>query len=251
MMFDLESIKIVNSLAYYIIFVGAVFIPPLFWLWYFRFHDCRKPEPLKLLFFVFVLGGLSCLILRLFFKFLEIPSIYNLANVWGLDILAKAVLFVLVLAGVEEFLKFIVLRFYVYYKEEFDERIDGMIYGITVGLGFATCENIAQIIVHGPEVIFSRFATATLLHAVLGGVMGSFLAAGKFSFFKKCCLSIRALLLSIVLHFVYNIFVIYDLTGLGIRGEVLWVFGIFILLMIIIININKKECGSCTLDKNN
>jgi RsiW-degrading membrane proteinase PrsW (M82 family) len=189
------------------------------------------------------MGGLACLVIRSVFSFLGLPNLYVGADMVWFSFLEKTLLFVLGLAFLEELAKFLILRFYAYHQKDFDEPIDGIIYGITVGLGFATCENIAQIITQGPAVIFSRFATATLLHALLGGLMGSFLAQGKFSFFKKCCLTIRALILCVGLHFVYNVFVLYDLTGLGFKGEIALVFGIFVVLMFIIIRIkNKARC---------
>ncbi|MFA7663064.1 MAG: PrsW family glutamic-type intramembrane protease [Patescibacteria group bacterium] len=239
-MFDLEFIKTINQVIYHVIFFGAIFIPPLFWLWYFRFYDYRHPEPLKLLIKVFLMGFSSCFVLRALSYFFEIPTIYTYISVSWLSSLDKIIIFVAVLAFLEELVKFLILRFYVYHQKDFDEPIDGVIYGITVGLGFATCENVMHIISQGPEVVVSRFATATLLHALLGGLMGAFLSQEKFSFFKKCCIAIRALVLCTFLHFVYNIFVLYDLTGFNIKGETFWVAGIFVILLIVIVRLKKK-----------
>ena len=41
----------------------------------------------------------------------------------------------------EELLKFIILYFVVLRRDEFNEPMDGIVYGVTVSLGFATFEN--------------------------------------------------------------------------------------------------------------
>ena len=50
-------------------------------------------------------------------------------------------------APVEETLKFCVLYFLVYKMKDFNEPIDGIVYGVTVSLGFATLENIYYVYV--------------------------------------------------------------------------------------------------------
>lgn len=238
-MFTSDTIKIINELASHVVYFGVIIIPPLFWLWYFRFYDRRHPEPLQLLFFVFMMGFSLSLLVKVLTYFFNLPNLQMLSGFLGLTTIIQAVIFVLLLAIVEEMVKFIILRFYVYYKQEFDEKIDGVIYGITVGLGFATCENVYQVLVHGPEVIFSRFATATLLHAMLGGIIGSTLIKQKVGFLKTCCASIRILILAIFLHFVYNILSIYDIVNFGMWDEVIWLAGIFCVLLIVIAKLKK------------
>ena len=45
-------------------------------------------------------------------------------------------------APIEEGLKLLVLYYFVYKMKDFNEPIDGIVYGVTVSLGFATLENI-------------------------------------------------------------------------------------------------------------
>ena len=243
-MINQEVLNILNIIAENIVFFGAVFIPPLFWLWYFRFHDCAHPEPLKLLTIVFFMGSGVALALRGVFWFFDIPNLYIFSTIGWFGLLGKSILFILFLAFLEEVLKFVVLRFYVYHQKDFDERIDGVIYGVTVGLGFATLENILYIISYGPEVVFSRFATATLLHALLGGIMGSFLTQNKFDKKHNCCMAIRAILLSTALHFVYNMLIVYNISMFNGYFEVAWVFIIFVVLLYIVHRIKKRDCFS-------
>ena len=46
---------------------------------------------------------------------------------------------------VEESLKLMVLYFFVYKMKDFNEPIDGIVYGITASLGFATLENLYYV----------------------------------------------------------------------------------------------------------
>ena len=55
--------------------------------------------------------------------------------------------FFLSAAPVEEVLKFTVLYSLVYKMKDFNEPIDGIVYGVTVSLGFATLENIYYVYV--------------------------------------------------------------------------------------------------------
>jgi RsiW-degrading membrane proteinase PrsW (M82 family) len=71
----------------------------------------------------------------------------------------------------------------VYATPEFDERMDGIVYGTVAGLGVATLLNLRYIIDNdgvaiAPGVIHT--ATTALAQASFGGVMGYFMAQAKF-----------------------------------------------------------------------
>ena len=200
---------------------------------YFRYQDKRRPEPLGLLGIIFIMGFSFCLCLgfasRWFYsleKIIFIPTIFSL----------------LMSASIEELGKFLILRYYAYYQSAFDERIDGIIYGITVGLGFAACENIFYITQNGLDVIVSRFATATLLHAILGGFIGYFLSIKKFTFRISWLWSLGVFILVSIIHFIYNIFLLlYKPTGFIVYREVLLIFALFFILILLIIDTNKRS----------
>jgi RsiW-degrading membrane proteinase PrsW (M82 family) len=134
----------------------------------------------------------------------------------------------------EELGKFLVLKYYVYEREDFDETIDGIIYGITIGLGFATAENIFNLIYQGTDVIFTRFASATLLHALLTGIIGYYLGLKKFKFLTKRFFELKALLVVILLHTVYNFFSYQEKTFYSFSGVLILAMGLFIILFFMI-----------------
>jgi len=115
-------------------------------------------------------------------------------------------------APVEEGLKLSVLYFFVYKMKHFNEPIDGIVYGITVSLGFATLENIYYVYLladyfdtTSESLAIVRSFSAVPAHAVFGIFMGYFFM--KYSFIKKGDNLIFAFVVPFVLHGCYNLFI--------------------------------------------
>ncbi len=72
----------------------------------------------------------------------------------------------------EEALKLLVLCRYCLRHRAFDEPMDGIVYGVTVSLGFATLENVLYVVKGGLSVAIARGLTAVPGHAFLGVIMG-------------------------------------------------------------------------------
>ena len=87
-----------------------------------------------------------------------------------------------VLSGlVEEVAKWVMLMAAVYYWRAFDEPLDGLIYGLTIALGFATLENFFYLSSHGVGIAWQRAIFAVPAHALFGGAMGYYAGGIKFS----------------------------------------------------------------------
>jgi RsiW-degrading membrane proteinase PrsW (M82 family) len=86
-----------------------------------------------------------------------------------------------VVALSEEGSKFLVLRGYAYPKKVFREPFDGVIYGVMIGMGFATVENIEYIRQFGLETGVSRFFLAIPAHASFAVLMGYPVGRAKFA----------------------------------------------------------------------
>ena len=156
------------------IFLG--FLPGLFWLWFYYKKDLH-PEPLKWIAKVFLWGMLATvpaivieIILEFFFKQWLEPG--TIAYIF--------VITFVVVAPVEEFVKYLVVKRTVYRDKVFDEKIDGVIYMIAAALGFVTFENILAAVESGGSIVLARAMTATLLHAVASGLVGFYLGEAKF-----------------------------------------------------------------------
>jgi RsiW-degrading membrane proteinase PrsW (M82 family) len=106
----------------------------------------------------------------------NLPSwLYN--NVW-ITILGS----ILVVGFTQEFLKYAAVRFSVFSSNEFDERVDGIIYSTAAGLGFATAMNITFIVESGGvdlTMAAIRVVLVALAQASFAGVTGYFMGRDK------------------------------------------------------------------------
>ena len=114
-------------------------------------------------------------------------------------------------APVEETLKFCVLYFLVYKMKDFNEPIDGIVYGVVVSLGFATLENIYYVYYlsdyfdsSARTLAIVRSFSAVPAHGVFGAVMGYFFM--KYSFVKKQNNLFLCMFVPFLLHGFYNFF---------------------------------------------
>ena len=86
-----------------------------------------------------------------------------------------------ILSGfVEELAKWVVLVAAIYHWEEFDEPLDGVVYGVAVALGFATLENVLFVARLGLGVAWMRALFAVPAHALFGATMGYYAGRCKF-----------------------------------------------------------------------
>ncbi|GER66042.1 protease PrsW [Weizmannia acidilactici] len=85
----------------------------------------------------------------------------------------------------EEFCKWLILAIIVFYNREFTEPFDGIVYGVSVSLGFATIENILSLFSGGVYLAFGRALLPVSSHALFGVIMGYYLGKARFSPHKK------------------------------------------------------------------
>jgi len=154
-------------------------VPAGIWLLFFYSQDRFEPEPKRYVAGVFVLGALLA-------SALGIPLTNDLFHVteWLYDSpLVQLVGGVLVVGFSQEFLKYAAVRYTLYGSREFDERIDGVIYGTAAGLGYATMLNIHYVVGHAGvdlSVGVIRITITALAQASFSGIVGYFLAQDKF-----------------------------------------------------------------------
>jgi RsiW-degrading membrane proteinase PrsW (M82 family) len=154
-------------------------VPALIWLVAFYLQDQREPEPKEYVFGLFLLGALLAAavgqpIIRDVFRVQEWTSASAI-----LAILAS----IFIIGFVQETLIYAAIRHTIYRSAEFDERVDGIIYGAAVGLGYATTLNIQYVVNNGGVdlgVGVLRVAVAALAQASFAGVIGYFLGRAKF-----------------------------------------------------------------------
>jgi len=93
---------------------------------------------------------------------------------------------ILIIGFIQEFLKYAAVRYSIYYSAEFDQRIDGVVYGTAAGLGYATYLSISTVISSGGisatelSALVVRVVVIALAQASLSGFIGYFIARTKF-----------------------------------------------------------------------
>lgn len=172
--------------------------PALLLMWYFWARDAY-PEPARVLWATFALGVVSVLPVALVGVPIDI-ALRSVANPW-VGGLAEAFL---VAAIPEEVVKFCILYYYCLRHSEFDEPMDGLVYGAAASMGFAAFENLIYIYSGGLEVAMTRAVTAVPSHAVTGAIMGYFLALYHFLPRHRGRYLGQALAVPILLHGLYD-----------------------------------------------
>jgi protease PrsW len=161
---------------------GAVLslLPALIWLGVFYRLDRLEPEPKGYVLGIFVLGAVLA-------RGIAMPVLEGMYQVgsWFHDIPLglRIVASILTYGIIHEYLKYAVVRFSIFKSAEFDERVDGVIYGSAVGLGFAFMLNLSYIFsMDGMDMSVAaiKIATVSLSHACAGGISGYFLGRAKF-----------------------------------------------------------------------
>ena len=200
--------------TFFIIFLS--FLPAIFWFWFLIvFQKEIKTVSFKLLAKLFLVGlalaGLAMLIEGEITKFIPLDYLPFLKespftiNYQGLGFIF--VLTFILIAPLEESLKYLFLKREIYKRKEINLSIFGVQLGIILGLGFATFEN-AFYFFRDPQVFegvfLSRFFLSTLAHILYGGIMGYYLSLAKFhKLYQKFFLR-KGLITAILLHGFFN-----------------------------------------------
>ena len=151
--------------------------PSLFLLVFFYLKDRYEPEPRGHVALAFVKGALAIVPCWLAARAIEagVGRVWlALGGVWARLFEAA------VMAGaVEEGAKWVVFLTLVYWWEEFDEPLDGVVYGVALALGFATVENVLCVVRDGLGIGLLRALFAVPAHALFGAAMGFYFGRAK------------------------------------------------------------------------
>ncbi len=154
-------------------------VPALLWLAFFYRQDRLEPEPRGYVLGVFVLGALVAGAVGLPI----LNGVFRTSTWLGHSTAVNILGSILTVGFTTEFLKYATVRYSVYALPEFDERVDGIIYGTAAGLGFATALNIQYVLQSGGVDLRAgiiRVVITALAQASLGGITGYFLGHAKF-----------------------------------------------------------------------
>ena len=182
-----------------VINILLAFIPSLLLVVFFYRKDNQKKEPPSLILKTFLLGFISVLPAALIEIFI---SPFLIGNSHLTSALYKAFI---IAAVVEEGIKLTVIKLFIFNRTEFDEVTDGILYTITVSLGFAFFENLFYSF-GSITVLLIRGLSAVPLHASASGIMGYFIGKSKFE--GKGYLEI-GFISAVAIHGLYDFFLFY------------------------------------------
>jgi len=223
-----ELLKDPTTVLYAIL--GGV-LPAILWLWFWLYQEDREdPEPIGLIIVAFILGSIMVLV-AMWMEKISITFIKD-NNVQ-----------IIVWAGIEEILKMVGVSFIIFGNKIIRKPIDYPIYFITTALGFAAFENFLYLIkplslsgnIAGMLTGNLRFLGSTLLHAIASSMIGSALGLSFYIKKYKLVYLFIGIVCAIVLHSVFNFFII-EKGG----GNFLPVFGFLWVVAIINILIFEK-----------
>lgn len=201
-------------------------VPALLIILYFLRKDRARPEPRRQIIKIFFLGLFStvpAVLLELgvgeFGRFLR-----------GYPELLPVFKAFIVAAMVEESLKFFIVKRIAFKKASFDEVMDGIVYAVMAGMGFACLENVLYVLGRGLTVALMRAVTSIPLHASVSVIMGYYIGIARFTQQKSSRRRLlwKGYLIAILFHGLYDLSIFAipywsQFTLLGLPPVLIWV----------------------------
>ena len=192
---------------------------------YIYFKDKFEKEPIGFLFKNFILGATVSVIITLIVSVFA-SKLFPLTD--AKNIFQQFLQAFVVVALVEEFSKYIIVKFYAQKSKEFNEPFDGIVYAVMVSMGFAALENVLYVLKYGVATGFTRAFTAVPAHATFAIIMGFFMGKAKFSK-NRISLNILGLLAATIFHGAYDFFLFIDfIPGIAVGAFISLLIGIFL-----------------------
>ena len=215
-------------------------LPAIVWLIFWLREDADHPEPRKYILMAFGYGALAVPFALLF------QVLFNMAfGIAGTDGVAtmpflSAFAAICVWAFFEEYVKYKAAWNAGLKKAITDEAVDVPIYMISAALGFAALENmlflIAPLLDNDIQGVIMttkvRFIGATLVHVASSALIGIF--SGYSLFFAKKIHKlyiVGGFVLSVVLHAMFNLFIIKNSQNSFAGFLLIWIFVILIIVL--------------------
>lgn len=202
--------------------------------------DRHDREPFKVLFFTYVLGALmvipSIIVEEILIRFNIFPSVFG------------AFFNAFIVAGfTEEYFKRWAILKYSYKTKFFNEKLDGIVYGVFAAMGFATIENIIYVAyryTNNPFIGLYRGIFSVPAHAVFGITMGYYLSLARFDLdLKRKKMNMRkSLYMPLIMHGIFDFILMAGIPQLTL---------IFVPYVIFIWWINQRKLASFMYDSRN
>ncbi|MGY4690138.1 glutamic-type intramembrane protease PrsW [Salibacterium sp. K-3] len=175
--------------------ITAALAPSIAFLSYFYLRNEYESNTLIQVLRAFVIGALLVFPIMVLQYALEAESVLSadLAKAFGSA------------AALEEFFKWFLLYFAVYRFVPFQTRYDGILYGVSLSLGFASAENLMYLMALGIDSAIGRAFLPVSSHALFGVVMGYYMGTSGKEGRGRCFFwLLLSLLVPLLLHGLYD-----------------------------------------------
>lgn len=173
--------------------------PAVLLMMYVYFRDRHEKEPISLILKGMLLGVIVIFPVGVIENYLTGVGI-------GFDKIPKAAYDGFIVAGAtEEAFKYLMVFILIWRNPNFNEKFDGIVYAVSVALGFAAIENLFYVFSNNSmQVGLLRAFTAVPGHTIFGVVMGFYLGLARFDTSNRKKWLMRAFMLPWILHGVYD-----------------------------------------------
>lgn len=183
----------------------AAIMPALFLCVLIYFLDKYEKESIFQLVLVYGLGML-CALPAIGIQWIAVKAGVEDSN----HILLLLINVFIVVALSEELVKLVAIMIYPYRQSFFNEPIDGIVYMLMIGMGFATVENLIYAKKFGMETTLVRSFTAVPAHAIFAVILGYFVGLSKFTDLPKQSLIGKGLFITVLIHGIYDFFLLQE-----------------------------------------
>lgn len=168
--------------------------------------DKVEKEPIGLILLLLLLGAVSCLPAALLEEY-GAGILLGYLNPTDFEYIVLENF--LVIAVAEELCKYVFLRIATWRNKNFNFFFDGIVYAVTVSLGFALLENILYVADGGLSVALTRAVLSIPGHACFGICMGIFYSEARYRRnynmnSESRCYTFLALICPVLMHGFYD-----------------------------------------------
>lgn len=198
--------------------IALAVLPALILIYYTYQQDSLQREPVKNLVKGFFFGWLAVLASLT----LSVPAMSTGLCPEGITTLGEAFRTAFFGAAIpEESAKLLVLWLFLRKCRDFDERMDGIVYAVCVGMGFAAFENIEYLIASGSDWVttgIGRSLTAIPGHFAFAVIMGYYYSLNHFDKYRAPLAGIKMWLYPVLAHGLYDTIAMYAMVSPEMSG---------------------------------
>lgn len=184
--------------------IALAVLPAIILIYYTYQQDKLQREPVRNLVKAFFFGWMSVLASFL----ISMPSMSM--GLFSQDIQTLGDAFRMAFFGAaipEESAKLFLLWLFLRKCKDFDERMDGIVYAVCVGMGFAAFENIEYLVASGTNWVttgIGRSLTAIPGHFAFAVIMGYYYSLNHFDKYRAPLAGIKMWLYPVLAHGLYD-----------------------------------------------